>query len=238
MELTGRVLHKLHLTVNSDTTASTLVTVLYYLAKDLGRQKKLQALIDQNIPNGYSAWTYERAKTISYIDDVIQEALRLKPPVLTIPPRETPPAGIQIGDTYIPGHVNVFVSSILIHTDPRWWEEADSFIPERWGERRAEMKTDEAPYFPFNIGKHMNRNGNTGVQYGALQSDQSPGVHACVGKELAYVSLRTSISSIFHNFDVALAPEEDGEKFDKHFLDTQIIDLPPLSLLLKSRKTS
>ena len=49
------------------------------------------------------------------------------------------------------------------------------------------------------------------------------------------LSLRTSISSIVQNFEVTLAPGEDGVTFDKHFLDTQLITLRPLQLVFKPR---
>lgn len=130
--------------------------MLYYLAKHPQIQRKLQDFIHEAIPGSYTAWNYEKVKTITYIDDIINEALRLKPPVVTIPPRETSSKGLLIGDTFIPGNVNVFVSNILIHRDPRWWKQPEEFIPERWGEKREEMGTDRAPYFPFNIGEFAN----------------------------------------------------------------------------------
>lgn len=127
--------------------------MLFYLAKEPSVQGKLQTLIDKEMPGGYESWSYEKVKSITYIDDIINEALRLKPPVINIPTRETPPQGIQVGKVYIPGNVNVMVPTILIQRDPRYWEDAKEFIPERWGESRAEMGTDEAPFFAFSLGK-------------------------------------------------------------------------------------
>jgi cytochrome P450 len=61
------------------------------------------------------------------------------------------------------------------------------------------------------------------------------GTHACAGKGLAYMILRTSLSLIVQNFDVAFAPGETGETFDKEFLDTFLLALPPLKLVFTSR---
>ncbi|KAF2272859.1 cytochrome P450 67 [Westerdykella ornata] len=196
----------------SDTKATALACLLYYLAKYPRVQKKLQALIGEAMLGGYSEWSYTKVKSVTYLDDIINETLRLKPPFMVLPPRETPPQGMHIGDTYIPGNTNVYVAPILIHRDPRWWKEPEEFLPERWGELRAEMHTDEAPYIPFNSG-----------------------LHSCPGQNLAIVSLRYLVSSVVQNFDIEFAPGETGETFDKDFEDTALMKLPPLKLRFVKR---
>jgi cytochrome P450 len=104
------------------------------------------------MPNGYGQWSYEKVKSVSYLDDCINETLRLKPALLTGGPRETPSKGIEIEGTYIPGKVNVVIPTWLIQRDARWWQQPEDFIPERFGERRGEMGTDKAPYLPFSLG--------------------------------------------------------------------------------------
>ncbi|KAF2689772.1 cytochrome P450 67 [Lentithecium fluviatile CBS 122367] len=190
----------------TDTTAITLANILFYLAKHQSIQRKLQMLVDSVIPAGYSAWDYEKAKTVSYIDDIINETLRLKPPILQGSPRETPAQGLQIGNVHVPGGVNVSVPYFLIQRDPRWWQQPNDFVPERWGEKKEEMGTDGAPFLPFQLG-----------------------LHSCAGKNLAYLTLRTVVSAIMLNFDVEFAPGETGEAFDK-FVDNFIMSLPPLKL--------
>lgn len=108
------------------------------------------------MPSGYDEWSYEKVKSVSYIDDVVSETLRLRPALLTGGARETPVKGITIDNTYIPGKTNVFIPISLIQKDARWWQQAEEFIPERFGEKRAEMATDKAPYMPFSLGKCLN----------------------------------------------------------------------------------
>jgi cytochrome P450 len=140
----------------SDTTANTLANALYYLAKHPGKQRKLHTLLEEAFPQGYKSWDYAKVKKISYIDDVINETLRLKPPLLQGALRETPPQGIHIGDVYIPGNVNVSVPYITIQRDARWWNLPNEFEPERWTERREELKTDDGPWLPFQLGDYAN----------------------------------------------------------------------------------
>ncbi|KAI5857444.1 putative benzoate 4-monooxygenase cytochrome P450 [Durotheca rogersii] len=190
----------------SDTSAMTLAVVLYYMAKFPSVFKKLQARVDAAVPTP-EAWTYEKVKSISYIDNIIEESLRLKPALLIGGTRTTPPQGIQVDEEHIPGNTNVFVPTQIIHTDPRYWKQATEFVPERFGERRAEMGTNEAPYIPFGLGPT-----------------------ACPGKNLAMMALRIAISRIAQSFDISFAPGETGEEFDTEELESFITKLPPLKL--------
>jgi cytochrome P450 len=202
---------------------------LFYLAKYPEKQTKLQGLLDRAMPGGYSQWTYEKIKSISYIDDFINETLRLKPALLTGGPRETPAKGIQVGETYIPGNTNVVIPTWLIQRDTRWWQLPEVFVPERFGEKRAEMGTDQAPYLPFSLGESIAR-----MKF-LKHADTRAGAYSCPGKNLALLSLRTSLSMIAQNFDVSFAPGEDGVHFDNEMLDTFTVTLPPLQLQFNPR---
>lgn len=103
------------------------------------------------MPGGPAEWAYEKIKNISYLKDIINETLRLRPAVLTGGYRVTPPEGMQVDEVYIPGDVNVFVPTQLIQTDERYYTDAKTFVPERWSERK-EMIHEGAPYFPFLYG--------------------------------------------------------------------------------------
>ena len=105
------------------------------------------------MPRGYSEWSYEKVKPISYLDDIVNEKLRLRPALFTGGARVTPPKGLQIDGTYIPGNTNVVLPVSLIQRDPRWWQRADEFVPERFGEARDAMNTAQAPYLPFSFGE-------------------------------------------------------------------------------------
>lgn len=194
----------------SETTATTLATVFYYLSKRPDVQKKLQSQLDAALGE---RWSYEDVKTVTYIDDVIHETLRLKPALLTGGHRVTPPQGITVDGTFIPGDTNVFVPVHRIQTDPRYWKEAAEYIPERFGERRAELETDGAPFLPFTLGAYQ-----------------------CPGKNLAFLSLRIALARTLREFDVAFAPGETGEAFDRDAKDTFTTTLPPMMLQFTKRK--
>lgn len=130
-----------------------LASIIYFLAKHPQILQKLQAELDNAMPNGPRSWTYDKAKTICYIDDIIHESLRLRPSVSGGGYRVTPAEGLQIDEVFIPGDVNMFVPQQLIQTDERYYKFSKEFIPERWGEKKVEWGTDKAPYFLFSLGE-------------------------------------------------------------------------------------
>lgn len=62
------------------------------------------------------------------------------------------------------------------------------------------------------------------------------GAYSCPGKNLALLSLRTSLAAIAMNFDVGFAEGETGEAFEHEVLDTFTVTLPPLRLVFSQRK--
>lgn len=93
--------------INSDTTSATLVYMFNYLARDPSlvekARKELAPLLreDGSLDN-------KKANGSEFINGCINEALRLHPPVPTALQRITPPEGIMVGDTFVPGNTGVW----------------------------------------------------------------------------------------------------------------------------------
>ena len=131
----------------SETTATTLASALYFMAKLPEEQRKLQAALDREVGD---EWTYEKARGCALLEHVISETMRLHPAVKTGAPRETPPGGVMVDEVFVPGGMNVMVGIHGVQTDPRYWgERAAEFVPERWEDRSSRV----GPFMPFNIGE-------------------------------------------------------------------------------------
>lgn len=94
----------------SDTTASSLAALFYYLSKFPIHVKKLRAELHA-LPQGPSRYDTQQLRDLPHLNAVINETLRLLPPIASGVQRYTPAEGLQIGDTWIPGYVNVQVPS-------------------------------------------------------------------------------------------------------------------------------
>jgi unspecific monooxygenase len=82
---------------------------------------------------------------------VVKETLRLYPSVSLTSRILLEDA--EFGDVTVPAGESVFLSPLLLHTDPRWWREDPSrFDPERW---LAEEVHDPHAYLPYGAGPRI-----------------------------------------------------------------------------------
>lgn len=86
----------------SDTVAPTLVFAIYQLALNPDKAEKLyQEVKDVSIRD------LATLKKLPYLNAVIMETLRLHPAVPTGGNRDTPPEGMMIDGTFIPGNTTI-----------------------------------------------------------------------------------------------------------------------------------
>lgn len=164
--------------------------------------------MDHEFPHGYDSWTYSKVKSIPYIDYIIHETLRLRPAVPMGFLRQTPAQGLQIDEVFIPGDVILNVPTYTIHRDPRYFDEATRFLPERW----ESLSPDTAAYLAFQRGPFT-----------------------CSGKNLAIMQLRMLISCLALRYNIAFAPGEDGVAFATEEKETLTMCIPSLQMMFTSR---
>ncbi|KAH8800595.1 cytochrome P450 [Flagelloscypha sp. PMI_526] len=204
---------RLLIVAGSDTTASLMANILFYLVRYPEYLQQLVESLDQLFPNGDEDWDADRL-TIPLLDGIIHEALRLAPSVPGGLQRVTPPGGMMIDEVFVPGNIIVSVPTWSIQRDPRYWEDADKFKPERWME--GGLNPETAPAF--------------------LAFTKGP--YACAGKAFARQELRMVISRIVLNFSLRFADKDGSEKFEDGGLDYFTLMPPPLYLSLQPRKGS
>ena len=99
-----------------------------------------------------------------------------------------------------------------LSTDERTYTSATSFLPSRWSTQPELIKHKDA-FAPF-----------------------STGPFGCIGKQLAYMQIRTLTARILLEFDVKLAPGEDGRRILRETKDHFTVDVGALDLEFMSRK--
>ncbi|KAL9065091.1 MAG: hypothetical protein Q9157_007595 [Trypethelium eluteriae] len=131
----------------SDTTAPSLTTLLYLLAQnpqDVEQIYQELKSIDTENSNAVAA--------LPHLNGAINEAMRLLPAVLTFVTRVSPPEGMYLDGTFIPGNVKIVAPRYSIGRLDSAWEDPHKFCPERWY-KRPEMIRDKRAFAPFGVGQ-------------------------------------------------------------------------------------
>jgi cytochrome P450 len=158
------------LLASSDTTAASLAWTLWLLAGHPAEQESLRGALKKGEAEGGAA-----AKR------VIQESLRLRPPVWMLGRQLLKP--LTLGTLSLPKGMQVYCSQLLMHSDPRYFKDPESFSPSRWLE---EPELARFAYFPFGFGPR-----------------------ACIGEAFAYSQLQAALKAVLGSFRLERAAEED-----------------------------
>jgi cytochrome P450 len=132
-----------------ETTAVLLAWCWDMLAHDLPAQTQLQSEVDRVLGNRLP--TPEDLPKLTYTRAIVQETLRLRPPVWTIG-RQTV-NDCEIGGQPIRSGANVLVSPWIMHHDARFFADPDEFHPERW--EYIGKSLPRYVFFPFGGGERI-----------------------------------------------------------------------------------
>ncbi|KAI6084808.1 BcABA1, cytochrome P450 monooxygenase [Hypoxylon rubiginosum] len=169
-----------------ENTASVIRTTFLYLMTNPRVYQKFKEEIKQVVRDGRasSPITYEEAKRIPYLQAVIYEGIRMRPPAPGLYPKSVPPEGDVIHGKFIPGGtaIGMNTSAVMRSTD-LFGADADLFRPERF------MEADEATR------AEMERNAELVFGYGRWM---------CAGKPVAFMELNKIFFELMREFDFQL----------------------------------
>ena len=135
-----------------ETTATALTYAVWLVAGHprVGERlrEELDAVLDGSDP------TFADVPRLSYTEAVVEEALRLYPPVTALYREAVAPTTVG-GYRVDPGEV-LQLSTYHVHRDDRWWTAPTTFRPERWLDDAAfgrdAADRPEYAFFPFGGG--------------------------------------------------------------------------------------
>jgi cytochrome P450 len=133
-----------------DTTTSTLTTMMYQLARHPEWQERLRA---KAVALGKKQLEYDDLEQLDELTWVMREALRLNPPLTSMPRMCTTDVVFQ--GYRIPAGALVGVYPMHVHYMASLWSEPHKFDPERFSPERQEDKRHAFAWVPFGGGAHM-----------------------------------------------------------------------------------
>ena len=172
----------------SDTTSTALAAAFFYLVHNPETLVKLSEEIRFTFLAIEDVYSCPSLNACVYLRAVIDEAMRLSPPVGGILPREVLPGGLDIDGLHIPAGVVVGTPHYALHHNPAYFPDPFKFRPERWiAGSSPELTKDsvalaQSAFCPFSIGPR-----------------------GCIGKGLAYAELAISLARTVFMYDIKLA---------------------------------
>ena len=132
-----------------ETTALALTYTWFLLGHHPDVQKRLHDELDSVL--GDEPPTAADLSNLNYTKWIIEEAMRLYPPVWTI--FREPTEDVEVGGYTIPEGSVVSLPQWIVHRDERWYDDPLEFRPERWAdESTTSPDRPEYAHYPFGGG--------------------------------------------------------------------------------------
>jgi enediyne biosynthesis protein E7 len=130
-------------------------TALAWVIREMGLRPEVADQIRAEAPRYAEALATGSPDALPYTQAVVKETLRLYPPAWLMVRQVR--AAISLARWQLTGGQEVLLVPYLIHRDPRWWPDPDSFRPERWlaGDGNPAPSRQRHAYLPFGSGPTM-----------------------------------------------------------------------------------
>ena len=164
-----------------DTLTSSLTSTVYFLGKHPEWQDRLRAEILAVRATAGPTLPYERLGDLEQVEWAFKEALRLLPPVPSVPRRAL--RNFVFGGHVIPAGTHVGVNPMYTHRMPEHWDDPEMFDPSRFSPERSRGRHKYA-WVPFGGGAHM-----------------------CLGLHFAYMQAKAFLYTLLAEHRIVLADD-------------------------------
>ncbi|WP_406069086.1 cytochrome P450 [Micromonospora sp. NBC_01638] len=130
-----------------ETTANAISSALLLISEHPEVERGLQAEVDEVL--GGRSPAFEDIPKLTYLDRVLRETLRLRPPVWLL--TRTTTRDTELGGHPLPQGSIILLSPYLLHHNPELFTDPERFDPDRWLPERADSVTQNAMQ-PFIMG--------------------------------------------------------------------------------------
>lgn len=166
-----------------ETSANTLNWVWYLIAKHPEVEAKLIAEAQEHLPN-VSALSADSLAAMQYTQQVLEEALRLYPPVWLFTRRSH--AEDELENFDVPPETDIYLSPFVLHRTEQYWSEPERFDPGRFALSGKPKK--DRPFFPFSLGPRR-----------------------CLGEYFSFMEMKVHLGLLLPRFSMRLIDESQPE---------------------------
>ncbi|KAL4563633.1 hypothetical protein LXL04_027678 [Taraxacum kok-saghyz] len=154
-------------TGGTDTSAMTIEWAMTEMMRNPNVMEKAQKEVREAF-KGKNKITESDLHDLVYLKYIIKETLRLHPPLPLLLPRECR-EDIQIDGYDIPAKTKVIVNAFACAVDPEYWDDAESFKPERFDKSSVDFMGTNFEFVPFGSGRRM----CPGINFGLISIESA-----------------------------------------------------------------
>jgi cytochrome P450 len=166
------------LAAGHDTVTEALTWTLYLVAQHAGIEDRVHHVATSVL--GARDPSADDVRALTYIENVVLEAMRLYPPIWGIMRKAV--AGDVLGGYAIPPGAGILISPYVVHRSAALWPDPERFLPDRFAPEQAAGRHRFA-YFPFGAGPRQ-----------------------CVGAQFAMLEVPLVAAMLWREFTIRLVP--------------------------------
>lgn len=171
------------LLAGQETTSLALTWTWYLLSQHAGAQRRLEEEIDVVLEGRPPE--YADLVNLPYTRMVVDESLRLYPPAWGFSRQAM--ADDELGGFHLPRGWLAFVIPYVLHRLPAFWQDAETFDPERFSPERSEDRP-KFVYLPFGAGPRQ-----------------------CIGNQFALIEAQLTVATLAQTYRLHLVPQHRVE---------------------------
>jgi cytochrome P450 len=162
-----------------ETSATSLAWTCYLISQDAEVEATFHAEL-KLVLDGRPA-EFEDLPKLTYTKMIVDESLRLYPPVWPIP--RVTLGEDNVGGYRVPANATVLISPFVVHRHPDFWPDPEKFDPERFAPSKSESLRSRFAYIPFGAGPHM-----------------------CIGNHLSIMQAQLTLAMIHQKYKLRVVP--------------------------------
>ncbi|KAI8924603.1 cytochrome P450 [Entophlyctis helioformis] len=237
-----------------ETTANALTYALALLASRPDKQQRIFEEVQHVFGNAVPE--YKKVNELVYTLAVMNETLRMYPPVVEIPKITTKDREQKLGEYLLPAGCRVGIHTYALHRNPKYWgPDATEFRPERWFTSQdcaasavkasaflAAAAANKNPTSPARTSQTAPEDASQSSGAGSIFTFNryaflpfSEGVRSCVGKRFAQVEFVAALSLIVRQYTIHLPPGVTSEQVLESSNRITLQTTRPVHLLFRPR---
>lgn len=166
-----------------ETSANTLNWVWYLLARNPDVEARIIAEAAEHVPDA-GAVNNESLMAMEYTQQVLEETLRLYPPVWLFTRRSH--EDDVLDDFDVPPGTDIYLSPFVLQRTERYWPNPNAFDPDRFAASDGNKK--DRPFFPFSLGPRR-----------------------CVGEYFSFMEMKVHLALLLPRFRLQPVDESEPE---------------------------